>query len=204
MRKNLVKSPSSFHCFENTGNERRGFHANWYREYTPIHMANGFKRSAEIVVAHRFEVSPHGDEAFWPAVFLYRHAIELLLKEIVRRGSNLKGLQANETMLGKHALAPLWEEVKNVLKFPQIGHTHDEIDEVISDIQVLDPRGDAFRYYTSKTGEQHLAKLPKGTSLAHFAEKASKCVSLLEGMLTPILEAESIAAEMRAEYSNYE
>jgi hypothetical protein len=159
-------------------------------------MAEGFARAADIIAANRFDISPQGDIAFWPAVFLYRHSVELLLKEILFYGSRLKGCSLDIKIMSSHSLKPLWDAARPLLNGNEDGTAYKIVDELVSDFQKVDPRGDAFRYYRSKSGAVHLTELPSGTSLEYFINKAGNSVGVLDGSLTGILEALAMRDEI--------
>ncbi len=202
MKRSPNKTTSKFTTFKNARDGRRGFNADWYRELTPSIMAEGFKRSADIIVENRFETSPQGDLAFWPAVFLYRHAIELLLKEVIRHDSRLRRRPIDNKILGSHALEPLWASARPLLNKSGSGQLFQVVNEVVTDLHAVDPRGEAFRYYQSKSGGKYLMELPSGTSLEYFADKASQCVMVLDGSLTEIFESMAVNDEMREYWSD--
>ena len=108
----------------------------------------------------------------YPLVYLYRHGVELALKQLamsfgeIFRGdpeSELEGLKGNE----RHSIKKLWNRVKpNIesaidLAGPDPEFPGDvpvqEVDEILEELHQYDPGGVVFRYPTSIKGDPHLA-----------------------------------------------
>jgi hypothetical protein len=80
--------------------------------------SEGYHRGARILVQY---VIDHGmDQGFlvYPIIFLYRHHVELVLKDILLRAPSLTGRSLGETArrhLDLHRLDLLWADAKPVL-----------------------------------------------------------------------------------------
>ena len=75
-------------------------------------LAEGFKEAADMIVAEleRGENSKHPDIYFFPVAYLYRHSVELQMKEILRQAISLGLVEKSEKLnevLGDHSLASL-------------------------------------------------------------------------------------------------
>jgi len=91
--------------------------------------------------------------------FLYRHALELYLKAVVTRGGELIQLRDQDAVLDKlrldHKLPPLAQTAASVLQaaFPDdesIEGLCNTLDEVVRDIDSVDPDSFVFRYPINK------------------------------------------------------
>lgn len=123
-----------------------------------------------------------------PILFLYRHSIELRMKQII--DSNQAGLQVTTG----HALDKLWVECKNVIA-RYLPHTaFDQLDELIAELHAVDPDGQTFRYATRKG--QHIQIPFDEIDLLHLRQKMSELDIAFEGLVTEIDEALTALAEM--------
>lgn len=98
------------------------------------------------------------DALVFPICFLYRHYIELRLKEIITSGRSF--LDENDTFPQHHKIQHLWELAKTITKkvfFDKKEPLDLSIAEhVISEFSKLDPGSFAFRYPVDKVGENTL------------------------------------------------
>ncbi len=139
--------------------------------------AEAFKLSVEMVI-DAYQNRPrlgHCDELFFPICYLYRHCIELKLKELIRLGlamrfygpgdvTKLKGRPKTETEKGRHGvlqghnLANLWNFTHKFLraKFRDEDQTPERATEaVILELHQADPNGQVFRYERDNDGKRH-------------------------------------------------
>jgi hypothetical protein len=95
-----------------------------------------------------------------PAIFLFRHAVELylkgLLKDVISFQSDIPAENENR-ILGGHQLDVLWQAID--VRFLKIsGHSQDEwwrrAGDIIQQLQALDPFSFESRYPESKKGLQ--------------------------------------------------
>ncbi len=76
--------------------------------------AEGFKRLADIGVAHIEETRRSHDFLVYPIIFSYRHFIELTLKEVIRNATRL--LDKPVAIPSTHNLSALWETAEPLLR----------------------------------------------------------------------------------------
>jgi hypothetical protein len=72
---------------------------------------DGYKKAADKLVN---DMDSHIDLLVYPIVFLYRHHVEISLKEMIESGDFLLGTKFNKTKT--HGLNSLWMEVKRIAK----------------------------------------------------------------------------------------
>lgn len=131
----------------------------------------GFRTAALQLVGSICEEPVDQDLMIYPIVYLYRHHIELSLKDIYRYGAGLLGRDIpadDEKVLGSHDLLRLWDIVNPLLEpiCALAGENQlpsDDIQGISSYIRQIskhDPDGARFRYSTIKRKKPNA---PKGT-----------------------------------------
>ena len=118
------------------------------------------------------------DTAIYPIVFLFRHAVELSLKELIAGLWNME--RKAFPKLKTHDLATLWKLLRPELDqwlATNAGETmpdSSEVDELIADLAAFDPDGVPFRYPTTPKGQD--CHPPLSTinldTLAHWLSRA--------------------------------
>src|SRR6266849_4811827 len=115
----------------------------------------GYRRGARLLVEHVIEHQRNQDYLVYPILFLYRHHIELAVKNIIRRAPYLLDrplTQAEENHLNKHRLDLLWQDLRPMIN--AIGKTAgwgpfdpadlEGIDDYIAQLSAMDPDSYAF------------------------------------------------------------
>ena len=81
----------------------------------PTHgYVEGYKRAADLLVAHVMEKGKDQDYLVYPITFLYRQHLELLLKEIITDGRDL--LDEGSGHPNHHELDKLWPVAKGLIR----------------------------------------------------------------------------------------
>lgn len=132
----------------------------------------GFQRAADMIViaARNDDLNP--DDLFFPVAYLYRHHLELMLKELVRLGAGMGALGDCESLLGEHNLHRLWNKAKELIQsvWPSpLGDDIKAVERVILEFHKLDPSGQTFRYCRDKDGSPLLASAPSRVDLGALA-----------------------------------
>ena len=151
------------------------------------------------------------DYLVYPVIFLYRHHVELALKNSIRRIPYLINRELTEPEqqhLGRHRLDLLWQDLK-----PMLTDVSEEagwevlpvadvegIDSYIRQLTELDPDSFAFRYTRSKSGTPSLPPDLKLINLRHFAEIMERLADYLDAFDSATLHLEETKAEMEAEW----
>ena len=136
--------------------------------------AAGFQRAADMIVDAAQKDGQNPDDLFFPVAYLYRHHLELMLKELVRLGVRLEALNLCDDILGEHNLHRLWNRAKDLIKQVWSDSPDSElkaVEHVILEFHEHDPSGEAFRYARDKSGAQHLKDAPKCVDLANLKER---------------------------------
>lgn len=139
---------------------------------------------------------PIEDFRAYPAIFLYRHALELSMKAILLIGTKMLALKGESQvnrreLLSTHSLDWLRAEVERVFQAYswnwETGNRHfgsvKDLQEVIGEFHRIDARSFAFRYPVTTKGQPSL-KEDFRFNVFHFAE-------VLDGLFPTLLGAAS-------------
>lgn len=122
--------------------------------------ALGYKEAADRLIATIIDKRWGRDPSGAPAMFLYRHYVELHLKSLLIEAGEL--LDEPQAVPPKHYLWVLWTRVRALLL--KVGGSSDgpwlrRADEIITSLDDLDPTSFAFRYPVDNAGAR---TLPEG------------------------------------------
>ena len=126
-------------------------------------LAWGYKRAADILAEHVLATFNGGDLIIYPIVHLYRHHLELTLKDIIRRGNELLDVPVKQRDI--HSLGELWKDCRAILERAGMPVDIPEIAEAvpfetcIKEFESFDPRGESFRYPETIRGTPILPNL---------------------------------------------
>lgn len=141
--------------------------------------AEGYRQAAERV----FESwrAQRDDCLVYPIVFLYRHYVELRLKELLQSAEQLLELERN--WQSNHKIAELWEVLKKLLQ--KIAPSEPACDlqnaeRLVIELATRDPDSFEFRYPETKDGRKYLADLER-IDLVNFCDAMRKLSGFLEG-----------------------
>lgn len=149
----------------------------------------GFKRAGDMIVAAAQVDEQTPDDVFFPIAYLYRHHLELMLKELISLGLRLGSLEGCEDVLGEHNLHRLWNSAKKVITDTWPGPPEWDFKAVEKDIlefHRLDPTGEAFRYDRRKDGTQHLQGSERCVDLNNLKAVVDSVSRFLEACIAGI------------------
>jgi hypothetical protein len=115
------------------------------------------------------------DRLFFPAMYLYRHGLELLLKELIRKGAHYLGKTCDNR--AGHSVLRLWTDAgqevdaKRVVEAVWANLTPELLawlEASISEIHQLDPDGQTIRYPRNRVGIDNPVNAPDRVDLVHF------------------------------------
>jgi len=139
-----------------------------------------------------------------PILFLYRHWVELKLKELIL---SLKVFSVVEiTRPNHHHLYDLWSIVKSNPDRLRDSSNQDFIllDARIKELDGLDLDGERFRYPVNMKSE--ITELPESLGIKNLKEtmnKISNAFGLIDGGIDGEMEGRALEAELEAEIRSY-
>jgi hypothetical protein len=153
----------------------------------------GFRKAALQLTERMCEQPVDQDSMVYPIVYLYRHHVELVLKDIFRAASDLLNLTISggqTKRLGQHDLAQLWSMIRPMLdpvcdiagadKLPKADL--DGIDAYMQQLNARDPKGESFRYGRSRDSTRTLSEDLVHINIRSFAIHMEKLADYLEGL----------------------
>jgi hypothetical protein len=156
----------------------------------------GYLRAGELLVAHVVDQSRDQDTLLYPIVFIYRHALELLFKEIIESGRLL--LDEQSVDVRGHRIEILWPQARDILtkiwKNEKDPPEFELITRVVNEFAEHDPSADGFRYPKNKKNRTNLSKL-RMINVRLFSENVSECCALLDGAVCGIQEGLQLKGE---------
>lgn len=152
-------------------------------------ISDGYQKAASSLVDRVVEGNALADEMLYPVGFLYRHYLELCLKEITYLGARIDPKMQRPKP--SHKLDELWGQALIVLECHVLGLTAQDlatIGEQIRELQAIDPGSDGFRYPVDKKNATALAGL-QHVNLRHMRDAMKGIAYVLDGVITYLWEA---------------
>lgn len=150
--------------------------------------ATGYRRAAELIVEKLPTVSGMDDCVIYPLIFLYRHSVELWLKNILLGCSRLLGQRANVQTI--HHLNDLWNEISQRISEIEkenlailTSEEREFLDRVhlkLRSIQDFDKNSTVCRYPVDKKEEIHLSDVQR-LHVGEISDYFRKMLDDLEG-----------------------
>lgn len=167
--------------------DEKAFHLGSYM-WSGFQHAAAFKVAADIVIerSERATSGEYRDDLLHPVAYLYRHALELKLKEVVRQGARMHCYTKAdvEKILGEHNLCRLWTKAK--LAITERWSDADPapvkaVEAVVNEMHQADKDGQKWRYGTNKQGcPNGYEGLPEFVSLKSLSKTMDNVFSFLE------------------------
>jgi hypothetical protein len=179
-----MKIAKKFRFFRPSPDSIKDVHVDWYKKDTKSAICEGYKLGADMIVNAALIEHHHTDIFLWPAAFLYRHYIELQLKNILRMSLGTPLEVRCDRALADHDLADLWLNARKVLRNAWPNSDESElspVEDAIKEFNLVDKRGDAFRYYENKAGKKHLSDLPRQVCLEYLMQEMDAVFDILNG-----------------------
>lgn len=169
----------------------------WMHDALPAY-ASGYKAAADLICESIFANRGSIDSLVYPVCSLYRHYIELRLKEIIKDGYSI--FQIERGIPQHHKIYELWKEVKGFAQeiWPE-GPSEDlaNLDKLILEFDQADPNSQDFRYPNKKDGRQTLGDI-KYINIRNLKEVMDRVSTLLDGIACGTGDAKSWAMEARS------
>lgn len=182
--------------------------ADWWNNACLNYMADdtslireGYRLAAESLVESATRESGQLDTLIYPIVYLYRHHLELSLKQIIVDGTRL--IDRRSVHPFGHSLFALWQMARPILEeiWPQ-GSKDDlaAVEECILELDALDPSSQTFRYSVTSCGDQPLKSIQR-ISIPNFSDVIGRIVNFLDCCGTGI--GEYLQSQLSAERDYY-
>ncbi|MCE5237149.1 hypothetical protein LLH23_01485 [bacterium] len=161
--------------------------------------AEGYKRAADIVVAHVTGTLRDQDFLLYPILFLYRQYLELAIKSLIRSAWELLDEEPGDS-LRSHDIGKHWGICRTLVIRVSPGGPVEVLDDVarlIGEFCEHDRTSEAFRYPETTKGDPTLPRLRR-VGLRNVQVVMDKIACLLDGidaMLSAYLDGK---AEMRS------
>lgn len=163
------------------------------------HYSEGYRLAAEAVIQAAGDSEHDADRFIYPVVFLYRHRIELALKELLAYGPDV---------VETHDLETIWKAARAILE-REISVPDGQLSIVesrIIELHTLDKTATAFRYAYKKQKDGGVRSVSGAINMKLFAKRAESLCDTLEGWDIAIYETRNARAEMedemRAQYED--
>lgn len=162
-------------------------------------FADGYKLAADTLV-DQVEGHPPEDCLIAPILFLYRHWVELKLKELILSLKVFSVAEINRP--NHHSLYDLWFIVKSNLHCLRGSSNRDfiNLEARIRELNGLDPDGERFRYPVNTRSE--ITDLPESLGIKNLKDtmaKISNAFGLVDGGIDSEMEGRALDAELEAE-----
>jgi hypothetical protein len=145
--------------------------------------AEGFRRLADIGVAHIERTGRDHDYLVYPILFGYRHYIELSLKEVIRDARQL--LDKEGTSPETHNLEHLWNTAEPLLRaIADSPDTFRAVRECLGHFARLDPISENFRYPVTTKGELTIPEKLHNLDLGRVREVMERLAGFLDAVTT--------------------
>lgn len=198
----LKKGMKPFACAKNG----RFFHLPSAILSSPIYPqhAEAFKVAADIVLdSHQAtKRGQHRDTLVFPVLYLYRHCLELKLKDLVLLGVHTHFFNLTDVAdaLGEHELCPLWTKAKRLILASYPTDCEAAVAEsIINDFHQIDKDGQTLRY-DRKKGTLKLRRyerLPTHVGIADLRTTMDSIFQYLDNCYAGILDCWDAAEQAR-------
>lgn len=144
----------------------------------------GYRRGA-MILAERAHASDEPPELLvWPVAWLWRHYLELALKETIATGKQLDDESAEWVWPHGHLLAKLWGEARAHVE-PHGDSSAPElvnVGAIVAEFDALDRDGTGFRYQESLAGGRSLPTAPEHINVGLLDETMQRIATFLDAV----------------------
>ena len=152
-----------------------------------VPYSTGFRDAGDILVSQGIEARMQDFVAF-PALYCYRHALELAMKDVVYEWERAE--TGDFEVIQTHNLEPIWTRTRDALERAWPEGESDQLDRmgaIIAEIALVDPKGEQFRYDRDRQG--FVRELPEELmrfDLPNVSKVMNKLLSLMWGAVDGI------------------
>ena len=164
---------------------------NWLASMEPSESisAEAFKEAADKLVSilcEKNNIFP-SDKYFMPVTYLYRHSLEIKLKEIINLGLRLELIEQSDEIsdvMTRHRLIPLWKHARRIIEKHWPHGQKEDVSSAAGIIQAfhnIDKSGQNLRYPKNRSGEHNLENMPKEVELNQIKDVFAAIYNFLDG-----------------------
>ncbi|ENF4060962.1 hypothetical protein RZU96_003902 [Escherichia coli] len=164
------------------------WHNNACLNYMPDHgtaYTEGYRRAADILINHIDESGRDQDFLVYPVLFLYRHHLELLIKQIIGLALALaEDPDKHQYKKDDHNLNNLWPLAQKLILEVDDSYRPSDfkiVKEVVKALHQADERATDFRYARRNDGIRSLEGIHY-VNTRRFGEKMGEVSDLLDGV----------------------
>ncbi|AXF78977.1 hypothetical protein LU604_26110 (plasmid) [Erwinia tracheiphila] len=166
----------------------RDWHNNACLNYMSDHgtaYTEGYRLAADILIRHIDETARDQDLLVYPVVFLYRHHIELQIKQVTELARRV--LRENDprgSVRGTHNLNTLWADARGLLLQADdtlASSNFTLVSTVVKALNEVDLRATGFRYARTSEGGRSLEGLHY-INTRRFGEQMAEASDVLDGI----------------------
>jgi len=174
-------------------------HLDWLERFSGDKMMpSAYKEAADLLVEALLKGGDgsHPDRFAFPILYLYRHAAELQMKEIIRIGLRLEYLHDSEQLehaLAAHSLYTIWNQVKSILTqhWPDADESQlSAAEAIVNDLHQTDRDGQHLRYPTGKDNVRYKCTLPDRIDLLNVRKVFDGFWAMLDGSQDGLIYAD--------------
>ena len=157
---------------------------NYMRDHGTAYT-EGYRRAADILIKHIDESGRDQDFLDYPVLFLYRHHIELLIKQIIGLALALaEEPDKHQYKKDDHNLNTLWPLAQKLILEVDDSYRSSDfkiVKEVVKALHQADERATDFRYARRNDGTRSLEGIHY-VNTRRFGEKMGEASDLLDGV----------------------
>ncbi|WP_400223427.1 hypothetical protein [Escherichia coli] len=164
------------------------WHNNACLNYMPDHgtaYTEGYRRAADILINHIDESGRDQDFLVYPVLFLYRHHLELLIKQIIGLALALaEDPDKHQYKKDDHNLNNLWPLAQKLILEVDDSYRPSDfkiVKEVVKALHQADERATDFRYARRNDGTRSLEGIHY-VNTRRFGEQMGEASDLLDGV----------------------
>lgn len=162
--------------------------------------ARGYRIGAEYLADYVMNMHRHQDVLVYPIVFMWRHYVELRLKEIIRSAST--SMDDSTELKLDHKLHALWKRLRPLVEEIELDADPfplNAVEEIIAQLDEIDRHSFAFRYPTGKDGAPSLPGELSYINIRNFTEVMQRVANFLDAVATSF----SVYLDHKAEMERY-
>jgi hypothetical protein len=166
----------------------------WMKDYfgTDGVLSACFAQAADRIIENRLSKpqSNSDDGLFMPVAYLYRHSIELNIKELIRffisTGDLKESKNLRDLLQRSHSLSKLWSRIEQLLRGlanNEADSATDHVASFLSRLDACDPGGTSMRYSRSHNGSSSSDLYPDRVNLVMLRDSVRSVNNFLRGSL---------------------